>query len=159
MVGLTTRTPPTTSPPGGDRSDDEHGPRLFGRKSTREHGAPGRVEQREPALGPRIGPSRGRRRDGVALGDVVEPDAARLDLGRDQRRDRLGLVARRALGDQGGARLEPIEDEQAETDRERADDAGEGQEELQTNAEPRRARADQARGDEGDEEDEEDRAR
>ena len=159
MVGFTTRAAAERAPARDDRRDDEHGAGLVGREAGREHGGARRIEQREAALRSRILGAAGalvvRRR--VFLRDLLERGAACVDLGRDERGDRLGLFARRALGDQRGARVEPVEHEQAETEREGADDAREREEELQPDAEPRRARADEARRDERDEQDEEDR--
>ena len=72
---------------------------------------------------------------------VFERTAPARHLAPDEARDGLGLVARGLGGEQRGARLDPIEHQQAEAEREGADDARQRQEDLHADATSPRARA------------------
>ena len=73
-----------------------------------------------------------------------ESERASISLA-TKRGDGLGFVARRFRREQRGPRLDAIEHQEPEPERERAHDAAEGQEDLHANGHSRRARAHEPR--------------
>ena len=149
MVGLTTPTWPTTAlrtTMGAVTKTVPGSPRAGPLAKTR---LPDGIEQREVQGFWVCGA-------GDAFADVGERGLPCDELSADDGGDRRGLVAGGVFGEQRRARLDAVEHEEPEAEREGADDAGEREEDLHADAHARGARADQARGDEGDEQDEAD---